>query len=150
MVRMFENAKEHIRNRILDQAKSSLQRVMVYGTADLAQLVFHALERSGIRILGVCTDDAERIGSEFCGREVVNASQIRFMAPDAVILADSKITDIPANLSALSQYGIELLVLDTGRNQGPAASLRHKSEKSSFWGSRNRDKINLRESASTR
>ena len=57
MTRMYENAKEHIRNRILDQAKSALQRVMVYGNGDLAQLVFHALELSGISILGVCHDD---------------------------------------------------------------------------------------------
>ena len=35
----------------------------------------------------------ERIGRDWCGREVLNPSQIRYMAPDAVIIVDPERAD---------------------------------------------------------
>ena len=114
MVRMFAYAKERIIKRIMEMAGSALQRVVLYGSGNLAQLAFHALELSGIRVLGVCDDDPSVLGRDFCGREVVNPSQIRFMAPDAVIITDSLKTDeILRNLHSFSDRGIELIYLDT-------------------------------------
>jgi predicted transcriptional regulator len=113
MVDMFVEAKEQIRDRIISQAQTALQRVVLYGSGHLAQLAFHALELAGARILGVCDDDPATIGSDFCGREVLSSTQIRFIAPDAVIIADSlKGQEICQNLSSLSDKGITLILLD--------------------------------------
>jgi len=113
MVKMFVRAKDQIQARIMNQANSALQRVVVYGSGHLAQIAFHALELSKIHVLGVCDDIPKMIGRDFCGREVVNPSQIRFMAPDAVIIADTKRTEeILRNLKYLVQLGIELIRLD--------------------------------------
>lgn len=113
MTEMFADTKEYIRMRIVNQASSSLQRVVLYGSGHLAQLAFHALESAGISVQGICDDNPEMIGSDFCGREVVNPSQIRFIAPDAVIIADEKNTEeMHRQLNALSQRGIELIYLD--------------------------------------
>jgi predicted transcriptional regulator len=113
MVDMFVATKEQIRARIVSQAPAALQRVVLFGTGHLAQLAFHALELAGANILGVCDDDPAAIGSDFCGREVFVPSQIRFLAPDAVIVADSQRTEeICRNLSSLSDRGIGLIRLD--------------------------------------
>lgn len=113
MVRLFAVAKKQLSDRIMDQASSVLQRVVLYGTGHLAQLAFHALELSGVRVIGVCDDNPELIGGDFCGREVVSPSQVRFMAPDAVIITDTPRTDeILENLGSLLHQGIELIRLD--------------------------------------
>ena len=114
MTGMFASAKEHIRKRIMDQASSALQRVVLYGSGHLAQIAFHALESTGISVQGICDDNPDRIGSDFCGREVVNPSQIRFIAPDAVIIdAALNSEEMHRHLSDLSQRGIELIYLDS-------------------------------------
>jgi predicted transcriptional regulator len=113
MVDMFVAAKEQIRERIVSQAHTDLQRVVLYGSGHLAQLAFHALELAGVSILGVCDDNPETIGSDFCGREVLSPTQIRFISPDAVIIADSlRAQEICQSLSCLSDRGITLIRLD--------------------------------------
>jgi len=118
MAGMFAAAKEHIRKRIMDQARSALQRVVLYGSGHLAQIAFHALESADISVQGVCDDNPDRIGSEFCGREVVNPSQIQFIEPDALIIADNNLSkEILSKLDALAQYGIELIRLGDSPGQ---------------------------------
>jgi hypothetical protein len=98
-----------------------MQRVVLYGCGHLAQLAFHALELTGASILGVCDDNIETIGSDFCGREVLSSSQIRFLSPDAVIIADSQKTEeICRNLNPLLSRGINLIRLDGCTEQKPA------------------------------
>ena len=113
MVDMFVSAKAQIRDRIFNQTESKLERVVVFGCGNLAQLAFQALERTDTRILGICDDNIELIGSEFCGREVLNSSQIRFLDPDAVIIADGQRTDeICQRLQPMTDHGIVLIRLD--------------------------------------
>jgi predicted transcriptional regulator len=113
MVRLFAEAKKRLRDYIMDQARSVLQRVVLYGTGHLAQLAFHALELSGVIVIGVCDDNPELIGGNLCGLEVMSPSQIRFIAPDAVIITDTPRThEILENLSPLLHQGIELIRLD--------------------------------------
>jgi predicted transcriptional regulator len=113
MVDMFVAAKKHIRDHIVSQSQTALQRVVLFGTGNLAQLAFHALELAGVRILGVCDDNPAIIGSDFCGREVLNPAQIRFLVPDAVIIADAlRMQEIWQSLNNLSEKGITLIRLD--------------------------------------
>jgi predicted transcriptional regulator len=113
MVDLFTLAKAQIRERILGQSTEGLQRVVLFGCGPLAQLVFHSLEVTGVRILGVCDENIETIGSDFCGREVLNSSQIRFLAPDAVIIADTQRTEeIYQSLLPLTSSGIKIVRLD--------------------------------------
>ncbi len=121
MVGMFTAAKEQIRNRILSQAPEALQRVILFGSGHLAQLAFHALELTGVRVLGICDDDIEAIGGDFCGREVLSASQIRYLEPDALIVADSARADeICKSLEFLAEKGISLICLNKMAQQRAA------------------------------
>jgi hypothetical protein len=84
-------------------------------------------------IVGVCDDNPETIGSDFCGREVLSPSQIRFLAPDAVVVADSKRTDeICRKLEFVTDRGISLIRLDglpdRSRNAGGDSSLQLLNE----------------------
>jgi predicted transcriptional regulator len=145
MVAMFVAAKEQVRNRIVSQSKSPLHRVVLFGSGHLAQIAFHALELAGTNILGVCDDNTEKIGRDFCGREVLNPTQIRFLAPDAVVVADSVRTEeICRNLEFIIDRGIELIrvdVPDRGRNvesQDPSALPSDKADPAFFPLAQNR------------
>jgi hypothetical protein len=52
-------------------------------------------------------------GRDFCGREVLSPSQIRFLAPDAVVVADAvRAEEICRDLEFIIDRGIELIRLD--------------------------------------
>jgi predicted transcriptional regulator len=113
MVGMFVAAKNQIRERITSQTRLNLKRVVLFGSGHLAQLAFHALELAGVKILGVCDDNPEILGKDFFGREILNPSQIRFLAPDAVVVADSsRVEEICRKLDFVRSHGIDLIRLD--------------------------------------
>jgi predicted transcriptional regulator len=87
LLSLFEEAKDRIRQIVLGQGGPNINRVVLYGTGDLAELAFHALESMGIAVIGVCRGSEPR-ERDWCGRELLNPTQILFLAPDAIILAD--------------------------------------------------------------
>lgn len=115
---LFGSAKERIWNLIASQAGGELNRVVLLGTGTLAELVYHALQLAEVDIVGVCDDNPEAVGREWCGREVLNPSQIRFIAPDAVIIASDKSgEEACSGLKSLVQKGIRLIrLVDFGCN----------------------------------
>ncbi len=113
MLEFFGMAKERIRGLILSQLPPGPLRVVLYGLDDLAVIAFHALDCRDIRIVGVCDDDPGRIGHEWCGREISNPSQIRYLAPDAVVICNRMRTEeIYRSLRYLQERGIRLVRLD--------------------------------------
>jgi predicted transcriptional regulator len=139
MLGFFALAKERIWNLVLSQLPPGPLRVVLYGLDDLAIIAFHALDSRNVRIVGVCDDDPGRIGLEWCGREVSNPSQIRYMAPDAVVICNRVRTEeIYRGLRYLQDRGIRLVRLDarlTQRSEGdpslpepPPDSSHHEDE----------------------
>jgi len=123
-VRLFGDAKDHIRNFILDQSGSGVRKVVLYGGGDLAELVILALESTDIDVAGVCLDDSAPVGRKWCGRDVLNPSQIRFISPGAVIVADSsRAKDICSSLNHLLEQGTRVIRLDV-----PEALQPHKAK----------------------
>ena len=113
MVEMYVASKEQVLARIMSEAPAGLQRVILFGSGHTAQLAFHALELSKVNILGVCDDDLDLIGSDFCGREVMSPSQVRFLSPDAVIVARAPQTEeVYRGLESLSDRGIKIIRVD--------------------------------------
>jgi DNA-binding MarR family transcriptional regulator len=113
LIRLLTDAKEQVKNIILSQAHRELHRVVLYGSGILAEIAFHALEAAKVNVIGVCSDDPVEIGQEWCGRERINPSQIRYMAPDAVVLALlQRSDDVYLRLVHLNQYDIKVIRLD--------------------------------------
>lgn len=113
LIKLLADAKEQVKEIILHQTHKDLQRVVLYGSGILAELAFHALEAARVSVIGVCSDDPAEIGQEWCGRERINPSQIRYMAPDAVVIALlDRSDDVFLRLTHLHQHGIELIRLD--------------------------------------
>jgi predicted transcriptional regulator len=113
MVGMFVASKEQVLGRIMSQAPGSLRRVVLFGCGHLAQLVFHALDLAEVNILGICDDDMDLVGGDFCGREVMSPAQVRFLSPDAVIVARAPRTDeVFKSLDALLDRGVSVIHLD--------------------------------------
>ncbi len=125
MTNLFLSAKENVRDRIVNQARVSSQRVVIWGSGHLAQLAFHSLELADANIVGICDDDTTMIGRDFCGREVLNPSQIRFIAPDAVVIADPLRTEeIYRSLAPLASRGINIIRLAENPQIRTAAHLK--------------------------
>ncbi len=125
MLEFFAFAKERIRTLVLAQLPPGPLRIVLYGLDDLAVIAFHALDSRDIRIVGICDDDPEKIDREWCGREVSNPSQIRYLAPDAVVICNRVRTEeIYRGLRYLQERGIRLVRLDarvTQRSEGDAS-----------------------------
>jgi DNA-binding MarR family transcriptional regulator len=109
---LFADAKEQMQEMIVSQARGNLQRVVLYGSGVLGEIAFHALESARISIMGVCGDDPAEVGREWCGREKISPSQIRFMAPDAVVIAVAhRSEEMDRELAPLCERGIQLIYL---------------------------------------
>lgn len=119
MARMFSAAQDKIRDHILRQAGAQIRRAVLVGTDYLARLAFHALEAAGAIILGVCDKDDRKISCEFCGRQVLSLSQIRFMAPDVVVVTESnEPEELLRILGYLSDRGARVVRLTGKCRQG--------------------------------
>jgi DNA-binding MarR family transcriptional regulator len=113
LISLLTDAKEQVREIIMTQAHRTLRRVVLYGSGILAEIAFHALESAKVSVIGVCSDDPAEVGQEWCGRERINPSQIRYLAPDAVVIALlQRSDDVYLRLTHLYQYDIELIRLD--------------------------------------
>ncbi len=125
MLTLFTEAKRLILDLVVAQVSALPHRVVLYGLGDIAVLAFHALESHEIQIVGVCDDDPTKIGREWCGREVSNPSQIRYMAPDAVIICDrARAEEMFRGLRYLQERGIKLVRLDRHIGAGGAPAQR--------------------------
>ncbi len=122
----FAQAKERLRKRILGQSPlAPIKSVVLYGSGHLAQLVFHALEQSGVNVVGVC-DENPGAGRKWCGCSVLDISQIASKAPDAIIITDWRRTDeIWQRLKALINGNIRLIRLDGQPTNGAALAMAH-------------------------
>jgi len=128
LVMLFAETKARIRQSILSQVDGKVHRVVIYGSGDPAELAFHALESAGIDIIGVCDAAPAKQDHDWCGREMLNPSQIRFLAPDTVVVATSGHTEeICQTLDYLQDRGIRLIRLD-GLGFQPADFGRAESE----------------------
>ncbi len=124
MVELFADLESRLLDLILGQASGTVNRVVLFGSGRLAELVLHALESASVKVIGVCADDPLLVGSEWCGRHVQNPSQINYMAPDAVVIAETARTEeICHGLKYLADRGVKLIRLDkdASRNWHAAA-----------------------------
>lgn len=118
MAERFAAGKARIRERIFSQSEGMLQRVVLVGSGDLAEMAFHALESAQIAVVGVCDLEPARIGKDWCGRKILDCSQIPYLKPDAVVIADSRFSAEQAGqLKQLFDYGIRVIFLG-GRFEG--------------------------------
>jgi len=128
MVSMFAAAKDHICKHIARKSHKASQRVVLIGAGNLAQLALHALEISGANILGVCDENPELIGREVCGRTVLSPSQIRFLAPDSIVVADEiRTEEVNRGLDSLAARGINVIRMG-GRGKSIDAACRNQDQ----------------------
>jgi len=121
MAELYAGAKHQIQELVLGKDLDNLHRVVLFGNGQLAELTLHALESADVNVIGVCTDDPVAPGREWCGRAVLNPTQIRYLAPDAVVVADlDRSEEICRSIGYLAERGIRLVRLN-GAN-GSAAS----------------------------
>ncbi len=113
LARFFTNAKDQAKEIILSQARGRLRRVVLFGSGDLAEIALHALEAAMVNVIGICSDDPSINGPEWCGRKVIDPSQVPHLAPDAVVIAHPNGSEpVDWRLANLHQYGIDLIRLD--------------------------------------
>jgi DNA-binding MarR family transcriptional regulator len=120
MVNRFVASKAQIRERVLARVPGMLRRVVLVGCGDLAEMAFHALESAQISVVGVCDFGSLNVGRDWCGRKVLDPSQILYLKPEAVVIADPpEPAEVYVNLKHLTAYGMQVICLGcrpAGRN----------------------------------
>ncbi len=112
MVGLISQAKSEIRNLVMTRARGTLNRVVLYGTGDLAEVAFLAIESAGVDVVGVCDHDPDKAGRIWCGRAILTPAQLVPLQPDAVIIADcERTTEILRELEPLRIQGVRILPL---------------------------------------
>lgn len=114
MAQLFAEAKASILDRIRGCPGEVPRRVVLYGSGDLAQLAFLAMESSGFDVLCICDDGTSVRERQFCGRSIDQPARLHSIFPDAVIVTDEPGTKESAEiLDSLEEKGVRLIRLDT-------------------------------------
>lgn len=113
MAQLFANAKAFILDRIKDCHGEAPRRVALFGSGDLAEIVFMAMESSGLNVLCVCDDAPGGRDKRICGRSIEPPLLLCHIAADAVIVTDEPKTRESAEiLESLATTGARLIRLD--------------------------------------
>ena len=108
-VRLYKNAKEGLKARLIEFKNEGIARVVLYGAADTAELAFNAAEEIGIEILGVVDSDAQKQGRDFLGKTITAPTAIKEMLPDAVVISSFGYqTQIYDDIKILEKEGIKV------------------------------------------
>ncbi len=116
MIGLFAQAKDEIRSIVRARAPEALNRVVLYGTGNLAEVAFLAIESAGVEVVGVCDHNSDKVGRIWCGRKILSLSQVLSLQPDVVIVAEcERVTEILGELEPLRTQGMRILQLwETG------------------------------------
>jgi len=124
LARLFRDAKEQVLETILSRHPGKPRRVVLYGTGALAEIAIHALGSAHIGIIAVCSSEPREVGLEWCGRKVIDSSQIRYLDPDAVVIAIDPIPqEIASDLEQLRRTGVVIIHLGIRIPHAPAPPL---------------------------
>ena len=108
-VRLYKNAKEGLKARLLEIQSENIHRIILYGAADTAELAYNAAEEIGIEICGIVDSDENKQGKVFLGKVIQSPSAIEDIMPDAVVISSFGFQDqIYEKIKKLEINGIKV------------------------------------------
>src|SRR3972149_5291879 len=109
---LHRETKTEYRSRLQRYYNDGVRRIVFYGSADLAQISFNAVEEIGYEVIGVVDSDFSRHGKSFAGRRIEPPSMIEKIKPDAVLIASfANREKIYQSISHLEKKGIRIISL---------------------------------------
>ena len=86
IVQLYGTAKNEIANILKKFYNESIRTIVLFGVAETAEIVYAAVKRTELVIIGVVDSDESKQGQIFNGLEIRPPEDIREIAPDAVVI----------------------------------------------------------------
>jgi DNA-binding MarR family transcriptional regulator len=84
-LQFYKSARANLQALFHELAESGARRVALYGTGDLAEIVYITLKEAGMELVGVA--DEARAGKRFLGHTVLPAPGLAGLPVDRIVLA---------------------------------------------------------------
>ena len=86
IVQLYGTAKNEIANILKKFYNESIRTIVLFGVAETAEIVYAAVKRTELVIIGVVDSDESKQRQIFNGLEIRPPKDIREIAPDAVVI----------------------------------------------------------------
>lgn len=108
-VLLYKSAKEGLKARLYAIRNEGIEKIILFGAADTAELAFKAAEEVGLTVLAVVDSDMKKQGKEFLGKIIQCPTTIQTTEPDAVIISSFGYQEeIYNEIKILEQEGIKV------------------------------------------
>jgi DNA-binding MarR family transcriptional regulator len=87
VVQFYGQAKQDFRRRLREHARRGVRRVVLFGAAETAELVYAAAEGTGLEIVGIVDNDPAKHGRRIGTVRVGAPDTVLEMNPDAVLIS---------------------------------------------------------------
>ena len=89
-------SRKLIRQSVSDLERTGARRIGIYGTGDVAEMVFLALKECGLDLVCVADDRHRAEDGAWLGQRVLDAAALRALKLDAVVLCTRNDKRTPA------------------------------------------------------
>lgn len=86
IVRLYGSVKNEIANILKDFYNEGIRTIVLFGVAETAEIVFAAVKRTALVVIGVVDSDDSKQGRIFNGLEIRSPEDITEIRPDAVVI----------------------------------------------------------------
>ena len=112
VIRLYGRMKREFGTRLERYRDEGIARVVLFGAAEMAELVALAAEGTGIEVVGIVDSDPARQGRRIGEIEVTDPGTIAGLNPDAVVITSyGHVDEIHDKVRPLEARGIQIIRL---------------------------------------
>jgi FlaA1/EpsC-like NDP-sugar epimerase len=86
VIRLYGNAKQEFVKLFAKFYDEGIRKVVLFGAAETAEVVYAAIRSSAIRVIGVVDSDMKKHGRAFERLTIQSPTAIKALKPDAIIV----------------------------------------------------------------
>jgi hypothetical protein len=91
----YKKSLQKLRRLFADLESQGVQRLVFFGASDLAEIAFLSLQETSIDLVALVDDRPDE--KKLIGRNVTDASQLRTLSFDRILVTDERLREIVLN-----------------------------------------------------
>jgi len=86
IVQFYAGVRREIVDILLECYDEGIRTIVLYGASDTAEIVYSAIQKTGLTVTGVVDNDPDKTGTLFFGSLIQSPSRINDIRPDALFI----------------------------------------------------------------
>lgn len=112
LLSLYSKARDFFRKRLADHYLAGIRTVAIYPPGETAEVVYLAMQDSGLKLVGAVDDDPMRWGTQFHDVTITGPSKLAEVKPDGVLVTTCVYqNEIASRVNSLNVPNLKVLTL---------------------------------------